>query len=128
MKRKTLLLIVMTALITGLQAQKAQKQLPGYAITSEQKGKTGWKEVRLVDVRTGQELKTVYQGTQEIEILNARTGKPVVKKDVADKTTPVTIKKVINLDNELDKANGARVIAVHKVVTANHKIPTDKPF
>src|SRR5688500_9515561 len=112
MKRKTLLLIVMTALITGIQAQKAQKQLPGYAITSEQKGKTEWKEVRLVDVRTGQELKTVYQGTQEIEILNARTGKPVVKKDV-DKTTPVTIRKVINLDNELDKANGAKVIAVH---------------
>ena len=104
MKRKILLLLVTASVVTGLQAQKKQKQLTGYAITAEQKGKTGWREVRLVDIRTGQEVKSIYQNKQEVEILNARTGKPVVKKDKEPvqasliATTPTATKKVYSLD------------------------------
>src|SRR4029079_8089558 len=31
---------------------------------------------------TGEEVKTIYQNKQQVDILNARTGKAVVKKDV----------------------------------------------
>lgn len=82
MKYKILLLCVVTSFITFLQAQKTPKTA-GYAITAPQKGQTSWKEIRLVDVATGDEMKTVYQSAQQIEILNARTGKPVVKKDIS---------------------------------------------
>jgi Secretion system C-terminal sorting domain len=124
MKRRTLLLFVMTSFITVLHAQKKQKPVTGYAITAIEKGGRSWKEVRLVDIGTGEEVKTIYQSTQESQPLNARTGKPIVKKEpvtdnrvFATATTDIntntntntntitTIKrKVINLDMELDKA------------------------
>ena len=62
----------------------------------------------------------MQESKQEIEALNARTGKPVVKKDVAlennmrrvsvTTTTPATTppKKVVNLDQELEVAQGRR--------------------
>ena len=122
MKSKTLLLCVMTLFIISVNAQKKEKQITGYAITAVEKGGRNWKEVRLVDISTGQELRSVYQSSQETEALNARTGKPVVKKEITALGTPVgsgngtgTVmistaekdkKKVVNLDDELNKANG----------------------
>ena len=83
MKRKTLLLLVMASFITAAHAQKKQsKSITGYAITAQQKGGKSWKEVRLVDITTGSELKSIYQSTQELQALNARTGKPVMKKEI----------------------------------------------
>jgi major membrane immunogen (membrane-anchored lipoprotein) len=84
MKQKLLLLFVMTALITNLQAQKnnkASKTTTGYAITAVDKGGKSWREVRLVDVTNGSIVKSIYDSKQETEALNARTGKAVVKKD-----------------------------------------------
>ncbi len=95
----------MSALITGAYAQKSKKQVTGYAITADQKGRTGWREVRLVDISTGEELKTIYEGNQEIEILNARTGKAVVKKDESSKTKNLNQKLVeVKAAGILDKS------------------------
>ncbi|MFI5129923.1 MAG: T9SS type A sorting domain-containing protein [Chitinophagales bacterium] len=149
MKRKTLLLIVMTSFIIAGQAQtKKEKQITGYAITAVDKGGRSWKEVRLVDIGTGQELKSIYQSTKETEALNARTGKPVAKKDLSSNgvgsgsaattiyTTPLPEKKkVVNLDEELNKAQGNNNInkntdvRIRKtVIVMNQKIQMDKPF
>ena len=146
MKSKTLLLIVMTSFIIGANAQKKEKQITGYAITAVDKGGRNWKEVRLVDIGTGQEVKSVYQSSAETEALNARTGKPVVKKEIdgyglgkgVGTTTLFATqlpekKKVVNLDEELNKVNGninknIDVKIRRTVVVMNQKIQTDKPF
>src|SRR5215212_6066099 len=82
MKRKILLLFVMAPLFSAVYAQKTQKTT-AYAITGVQKGQSGWTEVRLVDITTGEEVKSIYQSKSQVEVLNARTGKAVVKKDIA---------------------------------------------
>lgn len=131
MRHKTLLLIVMTLFITALQAQKTQKNLTGYAITAAQKGQTGWKEVRLVDINSGEELKTIYQGTDAVEALNARTGKPVAKKEISLNNGAVRnavnleVRKVINLDQELNKKEPAGSPQVY-TMDANGKIESFK--
>jgi len=126
MKRTTLLVFIVTILITSIQAQKRAKkneQKPiGYAITGTEKGQTGWREVRLVDVSTGEELKTIYKSDQEVEILNARTGKPVVKKDLATNQTPR--KKVVNLDMELDKKEMEKGVQAYTVDANKNLQPT----
>lgn len=82
MKRKILLLLVMTSFIAVSHAQKKEKKpVTGYALTSVEKGGRSWKEVRLVDIATGEQIKQVYTSKTEVEPLNARTGKPVVKKE-----------------------------------------------
>jgi len=70
----------MTCFITALYAQK-NKSTTAYAITTVQKGQSNWKEIRLVDIKTGEAIQDVYLDGQDIETLNARTGKPVQKKD-----------------------------------------------
>jgi len=126
--KKTVLLLVMISVITGASAQKrkrAEQPLTGYAITAVEKGGRSWKEVRLVNITTGEEIKSIYQSSQEIEALNARTGSPIVKKDLNVGKAPA--KKVVNLDQELAVANGSNV-RVRTVVINNHGIQYDKPF
>jgi len=126
--KKTLLLLVMTSCITVAFSQKRKKTdqpLTGYAITAVEKGGRSWKEVRLVNITTGEEVKSIYQSKQEIEAFNARTGNPVVKKDVtATKAAPT--KKVVNLDQELAAANGN--VRVKTIVINHSAIQYDKPF
>lgn len=130
MKRIILLFLLPTLFISTLTAQKRSKKndkaTTAYAITSLEKGQNRWTEVRLIDLATGEELKTIYKSNQEIQALNARTGSPVVKKNVEQRTAnvaytiqpkfvqgqalieqPVQVqkKKVVNLDQELDKVN-----------------------
>lgn len=143
MKQRFLLFLVMTALITTSHAQKRNRSaLPkttGYAITAVEKGGRSWKEVRQVDAATGETVKTIYDSKQEAEVLNARTGKPIVKKDQSGEqsftrtyTTTVaptaSTKKVVNLDQELDKAHGHHKTYSHTVVIRRHGGGTDKPF
>jgi len=140
MKQRLLLLFVMTMVITTFShAQKNRKEqnTTGYAITAAEKGGRSWKEVRLVDITTGTDVKTIYNSKQEAEPLNARTGKAVVKKDAANTkgstttytyTTSSPQKKVVNLDQELDKANGNQVRTFTRVVVVNQNMQTDKPF
>ena len=101
MIRKILPLSVMTLLITTTsQAQKKEKPITGYAITAAQKGQSSWKEVKLVDMTTGEELQSIYKAAQDMPALNARTGKPVEKKELNPAPT-ASGKKVVNLDMEL---------------------------
>lgn len=172
MKRKTLLLLVMISFIITANSQKKQKEkepTTGFAITAVEKGGRNWKEVRLVNVNTGDEIKSIYQSTQETEALNARTKKPVVKKDLTPSHTSTTTtrtvtvrnvagvqepkpadqavierkivaqKKIVNLDDELNKAQGNVNVnnnvhirtapTVRTVVVVSHgKMQMDKPF
>src|SRR4029078_3918698 len=126
--KKTLLLLVMISFITGAFAQKrkkAEQPLTGYAITAVEKGGRSWKEVRLVHITTGEEIRSIYQSKQETEALNARTGNPVVKKDMNVAKAPV--KKIVNLDQELAAANGSNV-RVKTVVINGSGNQYDKPF
>ncbi len=125
--KKTLLLLVMITIITGAFAQKRKKSeqpLTGYAITAVEKGGRSWKEVRLVNITTGEEVKSVYQSKQETEAFNARTGAAIAKKDATATKAPV--KKVVNLDNELAAAQGNTVRV--RTVVINGATSYDKPF
>ena len=127
--KKTFLLLVMTSVITGVSAQKrkkAEQPLTGYAITAVEKGGRSWKEVRLVNITTGEEIKSIYQSKQEIEALNARTGNPIVKKDMIVAKAPV--KKIVNLDQELAAANGSNVKVKTVIINNNSGNQYDKPF
>lgn len=87
MKRKILLFSAVCFCV----GTAAEAQVKAYAITGSQKGSSNWSEVRLVDASTGDEVKTIYQNSMEVDKLNARTGKPIAKKDA---TTVVAQKNV----------------------------------
>ena len=127
--KKALLLLVMISFITVASAQKrkkAEQPLTGYAITAIEKGGRSWKEVRHINITTGEEIKSIYQSKLETEAFNARTGNPVTKKDViATKAAPV--KKVVNLDQELAAAQG-NAVRVRTVVVNKSTTQYDKPF
>lgn len=82
MSTKILLLFVMTCFITMLHAQ-SKKSTTAYAITTAEKGQSNWKEIKLVDIKTGEALQSIYSANQQMDILNARSGKPVMKRDAA---------------------------------------------
>ncbi|HSU27971.1 MAG TPA: T9SS type A sorting domain-containing protein [Chitinophagaceae bacterium] len=124
MKRKTLLLLTLISLVTLTHAQKKGKTQPieGYAITATEKGSSGWKDVRLVNLLSGEEVKSVYQNSislDQVELLNARTGKPIEKKEQSsngyNKVT-ITTRKVVNLDQALDNDNNKMTDKIRKVV------------
>src|SRR5258705_10961140 len=133
MKQKILLLLVMTLFLTYVQAQKAKKKeqnSTGYAITAAEKGGRSWKEVRLVDISTGEVVNSIYDSKQEAEALNARTGKAVVKKDInpMGTTGTVTIRKVVNLDQELASTNNNNTLRKTVVMCQVPSVQSDKPF
>jgi hypothetical protein len=125
--KKFLLLLVMSSVITVAFSQKRKKSseqpLTGYAITSIEKGGRSWKEVRLVNITTGEELRSVYNSKTEVEAFNARTGSPIIKKD-GNATVVAEKKKVVNLDQELAAANGntvrVRTVIINIRVMINH--------
>ncbi len=140
MYKKILLFSVTVGFITLLQAQ-ANKKNPTFVITSSQKGMTNWKDVKLVDTKTGELLQTIYSPGQEIVILNARTGKPVQKRDDAAKVIQANAREVyvINKDNkaqlvsskeELEKlkTQGSRILVVNRNYNDFPKPLYDKPF
>lgn len=86
MKYKTLLSCVMSFVTLSLAAQQ---KISGYAITGPNKGERGWKQVRMVDMKSGAEMKAVYTPSEETEILDYRTGKAVQKKDPAQGTAKI---------------------------------------
>ena len=152
MKQKTLLFFVMTCFITTTFAQRKERKQEkvntvGYAITAIEKGGRSWKEVRLVNVATGEELRSIYNSKQEVEALNVRTGRPVGKKtSPLSKINPaLEKKKVVNLDQELNSVapqqktqvyttddNGKLQTKIRQEVVVYYKSAimdqTDKPF
>jgi hypothetical protein len=77
MKQKILLAFLSAALITSAGAQKKTERLTAYAITGVEKGSRNWKEVKLVDLETGELINPVFQSDHDVVRLNARTKKPV---------------------------------------------------
>jgi len=142
MCKKILLLSVM-ACFTMLSQAQSKKSTTAYAITSPQKGQNGgWREIRLIDLKTGEELQTIYKSGQEIEILNPRTGKAVQKRDDLVKTEekPANDIQVFALDannrmqtisskEEMEKMKSAgnRIVVIRNN-QFNMKPQYDKPF
>ena len=122
MKCRILLLLGAIAIVPSVNAQKNKRskttKTTGYAITAVEKGARGWKEVRLVDLQTGEVLKQVYDSRQETKPLNARTGQPIetagtetaAPTPAAKLTIVKTPKKVVNLDEELDPGRTVRKV------------------
>ena len=73
-------ILLLAAVMAFVSLVNAQKKITAYAITSVQKGQSSWTEVRLVDIVSGEEVQSIYQSAKDVPVLNARTGKPVVKK------------------------------------------------
>lgn len=94
--KQLLLLVAVTAFVSLVHAQK---KISAYAITGLQKGQSGWTEVRVVDITTGDELQSVYKTAKDVEVLNARTGKPIQKKAVADNLNSVQALRVREAGN-----------------------------
>ncbi|HEU4633919.1 MAG TPA: T9SS type A sorting domain-containing protein [Flavisolibacter sp.] len=138
MKRNILLSLLLASFLCA-NAQKKQKPVTAYAITALQKGQNNWTEVRLIDINTGEELKTIYQSSQEIERLNARTGKPIAVKEMAKQQTAeemATIKKegvrILKRDDgtivAIFKKNGDEKELVNKIRITGPRVSPDKPF
>ena len=135
--KKILLLSLSFSFIAVSQAQKKQKPVTAYAITGVQKGHANWTEVRLVNVNTGEEIQTIYSSANEAEILNARTGKPVVKKDAAKTNaasgTVTAIAPARVHVQELDKvreikADGGKTVIYARRIATTTKDQYDQPF
>lgn len=92
MKKTALLSLFIAVFCAGAFAQKNQKATTAYAITGVEQGSQRWTEVRLVNVNTGDVVQTIYETGKEATLLNARTGKPIVKQDAA--STQVATKPV----------------------------------
>lgn len=144
----------MASAVIPASAQKKQKEpTTGYAITAAEKGARSWKEVRLINVATGQPVQSVYESKQETEPLNARTKKPIAKKSTDNTTRVITTngdasktytissvapsqaivrKKVVNLDEELSTVQEPRrrinvaPRVKHVIIVRQHA--GDKPF
>ncbi len=106
----------------------AEAQIKAYAITGSQKGSSNWSEVRLVDASTGDELKTIYQNSQEIEKLNARTGKPIAKNEMASVGSKNTAPKAEQDITVITQNGNTRTIFVRKAAGHSRHIQTDAPF
>jgi len=90
-------ILLLAAVMAFVSLVNAQKKITAYAITSVQKGQSSWTEVRLVDIVSGEEVQSIYQSAKDVPVLNARTGKPVVKKAIADNTQVFTIRQTENV-------------------------------
>lgn len=122
MKRMLLLLAAGSCLTAG-HAQDSKKTT-AYAITGVQKGSSSWTEVRLVNINTGEELQSVYQSSQTVEPLNARTGRPIVKKDMA--VLDEQGKETRHVQMVRKDASGNVISIERRVIPTS--VLTDKPF
>lgn len=105
MTKTILLATALACCILAVQGQSSKKATSAYAITTQQKGTNGWKEVRLINLSTGEEIQQVYKNGQDIEILNPRTGNPVQKKDDAMKAQSQSEgKRIIVMGNNYNYA------------------------
>src|SRR5688500_15527077 len=113
MRLRLLLTLAGSLLLHSSQAQKAKKST-AFAITGTEKGGSNWSEVRLVDIGNGEELKSIYKPTQELSILNARTGKPVVKKEGTTKVEAPRTEREQQVE-EIRTVEGEKVTVVRKI-------------
>ncbi len=120
---KQLLLLFTASALCGAVVAQNSKKAQVFAITGIEKGHSGWTEVRLIDVSTGEELKSIYKKNNQVEILNARTGKPVAKKDATTTQTPLVASRSIAPSQTIIESNGNVVKAY--VVDGTSKTPVE---
>lgn len=136
-----LLLSAMSLAACSLHAQR--DKVTGFAITGSAMGERGWKQVRMLDMKTGAELKAVYTEPAETEILNARTGKAIEKRDVtADPANNIVRVTVDTKNNNTNNNSNLTIyrklpngtITEERITSARHNFRTrfhggyDKPF
>src|SRR5215203_4513963 len=126
MRLRLLLTLAGGFLLLTAQAQKTKKST-AFAITGSEKGSSNWSEVRLVDISNGEELQNIYKPTQEPSILNARTGKAVVKKDNSAKLQTADAAREHQVE-EIRNVEGDKVVVVRKVTRTKAPLSYDKPF
>jgi hypothetical protein len=126
MRLRLLLTLAGSFLLLTAQAQKTKKST-AFAITGTEKGNSNWSEVRLVNISNGEELQSVYKPSQEPSILNARTGKPVVKKDGTTNLDAARIERDNHVE-EFRKVEGDKVVVVRKMARSKAALSYDKPF
>jgi hypothetical protein len=127
--KRYLLLFASAACVSTLYAQDSKK-LTAYAITGIQKGSSAWTEVRLVDITTGDEMQAVYKSANQIEALNARTGKAIKKEVVVaavqeQKATPQTVRIVRKDDDGNTYTIEKKVVFTH---SGQANFDPSKPF
>ncbi len=124
MKQKILLSFILLSLTATVYSQK---KITAYAITGPQKGQNSWSEVRLVDVLSGNEVESIYKKAQAPELLNARTGKPIVKKPAetpqVQRTMLVTTAAPAGGNGNGDAVKERRVVHVR-----SSSVSYDEPF
>ena len=130
MKQKFLLLFAgMSVFISVSVAQEAKEAITGFAITSSEKGGRGWKEVKRINIQTGEVIQAVFNGKEKVQALNARTRKPVALTSLPATTNVVAppaapVRKVVNLDDELGSANGrVRIVRAISVTKEDMSLP-----
>lgn len=118
--KKILLFVAVTACVS---TASAQKKITAYAITGMQKGNSGWTEVRLIDIVSGEEVQSVYQSAKDVEVLNARTGKPVTKRALADNTQVLKIRQLENVQelNKVQELNQVKELQEQRAITVQKK-------
>jgi hypothetical protein len=87
MQQKILLTLICLGTMGLVQAQKT-----AFAITANEKGQSDWKEIRVVDVASGEVLDAVYQSNMELPIFNARTGKAIAAPAATDRAKARSMK------------------------------------
>jgi len=122
--KRMLLFAVASCCITAVPAQDSKK-ITAYAITGVYKGSSNWTEVRLVDISTGTELQSIYNSSQTVEALNARSGRPITKKEsaAAQESKSERVIEVMHKD-----ADGKVTKVDRRVIIVNEPIQYDKPF
>ena len=130
MKQNLSFLFITIFFFSAVTAQEG-KIITGYAITAAEKGQNGWREVRLLNFITGEVIKTIYSMGQEIEILNARTGKSIIKKNIdpaLEKRGELQLHinyKVQSLSNEKNTGLPVRVRREGRAVDPNMPFATN---
>ena len=127
MKQNLSFLLVSAFFFTAVSAQEG-KVLSGYAITPAEKGQSGWKEIRLLDFTTGETIKTIYSTGQDITILNARTGKPVVKKNIEPAIAKAEIQDHFNYTIQPAKDNRNATNLVMRIRKEPRAVDPGLPF
>jgi hypothetical protein len=129
MQRKNLLLVaVMTTFISASWAQKSQEPITGFAITSSEKGGRTWKEVKMINMQTGEVIKPVFTNSTKANPLNARTKKPVTVSPAPSSGNSLfaqapMAKKVVNLDDELSGVKEVRIVRTVHVSKVDLNLP-----
>jgi hypothetical protein len=124
MKQKILLSVLCSSIAL---VALSQKKVTAYAITGSQKGNHSWSEVRKIDVSTGDEIESIYKKNQQIALLNARTGKPVIKKEV-DQVSPERKMMVTSTLPDKKDENGNPIRVTRLITLSSESIRGDLPF